>query len=103
MSQLEALLLHQLKALKLDMPESEYRFHETRKWRFDFAYPQQQLAIEVEGGTWSNGRHTRGKGYEADCEKYNTAGLRGWTVLRFTGDMIKKGMAVKMIEEALRG
>jgi very-short-patch-repair endonuclease len=100
-SQLEALLLHHLKALKLEMPEAEYRFHEKRKWRFDFAYPDRQLAIEVEGGTYSNGRHTRAKGYEADCEKYNTAALQGWTVLRFTGDMIKRGEAVKMIERAL--
>jgi len=50
----------------------------------------------------SQGRHNRAKGYEADCEKYNTAALRGWTVLRFTGDMIKKGLAIQMIEEALR-
>ncbi|ANQ23192.1 hypothetical protein BA893_16090 [Vibrio natriegens] len=101
MSQLEKLLLQHIRALKLEVPESEYRFHETRRWRFDFAYPDQQLAIEVEGGTWSNGRHTRGKGYEDDCEKYNTAALRGWTVLRFTGGMVKKGLAIKMIEEAL--
>ncbi len=101
MSQLEALLIRHIRALKLEIPVSEYRFHEKRKWRFDFAYPERQLAIEVEGGTYSNGRHTRAKGYEADCEKYNTAALRGWTVLRFTGDMIKRGEAVRMIEEAL--
>ncbi|HIF5855127.1 TPA: DUF559 domain-containing protein [Vibrio parahaemolyticus] len=102
MSQLEKLLLQHIRALKLEVPMSEYRFHETRRWRFDFAYPDQLLAIEVEGGTWRNGRHNRAKGYEADCEKYNTAALRGWTVLRFTGDMIKKGVAIQMIEEALR-
>ncbi|PNH99253.1 hypothetical protein [Vibrio diazotrophicus] len=102
MSQLEALLLTHIRALKLEMPVPEYRFHETRKWRFDFAYPDQQLAIEVEGGTWSNGRHNRAKGYEADCEKYNEAALRGWTLLRFTGDMIKKGQAIKTLERALR-
>jgi very-short-patch-repair endonuclease len=100
-SQLEALLIRHIRALKLEMPIAEYRFHETRKWRFDFAYPERQIAIEVEGGTWQNGRHNRAKGYESDCEKYNTAALRGWTVLRFTGDMIKRGDAVRMIEEAL--
>ncbi|AUL97471.1 hypothetical protein FORC54_3326 [Vibrio vulnificus] len=56
----------------------------------------------MEGGTWANGRHTRGKGYAADCEKYNVAALEGWRVLRFTGDMIKSGDAITMIEEALR-
>lgn len=101
MSKLEALLLHHIKVKKLEMPVPEYRFHETRKWRFDFAYPERQIAIEVEGGTWANGRHTRGKGYEQDCEKYNTAALRGWTVLRFTSGMITSLKAINMIEEAL--
>ncbi|GAJ77628.1 hypothetical protein JCM18905_3519 [Vibrio sp. JCM 18905] len=93
MSQLEKLLLQHIRALKLEVPMSEYRFHETRRWRFDFAYPDQLLAIEVEGGTWSNGRHNRAKGYEADCEKYNMAALRGWTVLRFTGGHDQKGVS----------
>ncbi|MGL6025674.1 MAG: hypothetical protein ACRC0U_00910 [Vibrio sp.] len=91
-----------IRAVKLSMPVPEYRFHATRKWRFDFAYPEQKVAIEVEGGTWSNGRHSRGKGYEADCEKYNEAALGGWTLLRFTGGMIKTGKAIRALERALR-
>ncbi|MFV0576029.1 MAG: hypothetical protein ACK5NC_11545 [Vibrio sp.] len=102
-SYLESLLLHQIKVKGVEIPVSEYRFHETRRWKFDFAYPDRMLAIEVEGGTYSRGRHTRPKGYEADCEKYNTAALQGWTVLRFTGDMIKKLDAINTIEAALNG
>lgn len=102
MSQLEALLLTHIRAVKLAMPVPEYRFHKTRRWRFDFAYPDRQLAIEVEGGTWTNGRHTRAKGFEADCEKYNAAVLNGWSVLRFTGDMIRSGKAIETLERALR-
>ena len=45
-------------------------------------------AVEIEGGTWSGGRHTRGAGYEADCIKYNIATLKGWRVLRFTSGML---------------
>ncbi|MCG6219241.1 endonuclease domain-containing protein [Vibrio diabolicus] len=101
MSALEQTLLFQIKALGLAQPEKEYRFHETRRWRFDFAYPEQQLAVEVEGGTWAGGRHTRGSGYEKDCEKYNAAALRGWSILRFTGSMIKSGKAVETLKEAL--
>ncbi len=101
MSALERLFLFQIKAMGLALPEKEYRFHETRRWRFDFAYPEQQLAVEVEGGTWAGGRHTRGSGYEKDCEKYNEAALRGWSVLRFTGSMIKSGKAVETLKEAL--
>lgn len=65
-------------------PEREYRFHDTRKWRFDFAYPDKKLAIEVEGGVFVNGGHNRGVIYTQNCEKYNQAALLGWTVLRYT-------------------
>ena len=68
--------------------EREYRFAKDRKWRFDFAHPLSGVAIEVEGGTWSGGRHTRGSGYAADCEKYNEAAMSGWAVLRLTSEMI---------------
>jgi very-short-patch-repair endonuclease len=67
---------------------AEHKFHPTRRWRFDFANIPAMVAIEVEGGQWSGGRHTRGSGYSADCEKYNEAQLCGWVVFRLTGDMI---------------
>ena len=47
-----------------------------------------RVAVEVEGGTWGRGRHSRGGGYSADCEKYNAAVAAGWAVFRVTGDMI---------------
>ena len=72
----------------------EYRFHPTRRWRFDFAMPNHKVAVEVEGGTHSNGRHVRGAGYTADCEKYNAAVMLGWRVLRVTSDMLNDGRAV---------
>lgn len=100
-SDLEKELLFQMKAVGLPEPESEYRFHPKRKWRFDFAYSDDMIAIEVEGGVWSRGRHTRGSGFIKDCEKYNAAALLGWTVLRFPGDMINSGEAVKTIEDSL--
>lgn len=67
----------------------EFRFHPKKRWRFDFALPEHKIAIEVEGGTWSNGRHTRGAGYRKDCEKYNAANVLGWHVLRYTTDMLR--------------
>ena len=70
----------------------EFRFHKTRRWRFDFVigdFPSMiKIAIEVEGGIYSNGRHTRGSGYSADLIKYNTALLGGWRVLRYTTKQI---------------
>lgn len=62
----------------------EYRFHPKRLWRFDYALPALKLAIEIEGGTWSGGRHITPTGFLKDMEKYNTATSMGWSVLRFT-------------------
>ncbi len=101
MSKLEEALHFQIKGAGLPEPVREYRFHDTRRWRLDFAYPEHMLALEVEGGTWVNGRHNRALGLEADCEKYNTATLMGWKVLRVTGNMVNDGRALMLLEEAL--
>ena len=75
--------------------------YETRKWRFDFAWPADQLALEVEGGIWTGGRHTRGAGFLRDCEKYNTAAVMGWSVLRVTPEQVSSGAALKWVESWL--
>lgn len=80
---------------------TEFKFCSSRKWRSDFYVTSTQILIEVEGGTWSGGRHTRGKGYEQDCEKYSWAAANGWTVLRFTTGQIKSGQAIEMVRMAL--
>ena len=99
-SRLEATLALHMKAAGLN-PETEYRFHPPRRWRFDFAWPDQRLAVECEGGVYSGGRHVRGSGFEKDVEKYNQASLDGWRLLRFTGAMINGGEALQVIEAAL--
>ena len=80
--------------------EQEYKFMPKRRWRFDLAWPKHKIACEIEGGIWTNGRHTRGKGYEADCEKYSTAAINGWTVIRVTPGMITKGKALEFLDVA---
>ena len=62
----------------------EYKFHPERRWRFDYAIPEHKIALEVEGGVWTQGRHTRPQGFLGDIEKYNTATLMGWRVFRTT-------------------
>ena len=64
----------------------EFRFHESRKWRFDYAHQTLKIALEIEGGVWSGGRHTRGSGFLGDIEKYNAATAAGWAVFRCTTD-----------------
>lgn len=78
-------------------PESEFEFHPTRRWRFDFAFPDRKVAVECEGAVWTNGRHTRGSGFIADMEKYNAAAALGWFVFRFDGDAVKSGEAIKFM------
>ena len=101
-SKLEETLALQIRVTKLPPPLREFRFHPQRRWRFDFAWPAAKLAVEVEGGVYSGGRHTRGKGFENDCEKQNSAVLRGWRVLRFTGPQVKSAYALAVIESALK-
>ena len=62
----------------------EFKFHTERRWRFDYAIPQYKIALEVEGGVWTQGRHTRPQGFLGDMEKYNNAALLGWRVFRTT-------------------
>lgn len=97
----ENLLLAQIQQHGIKEPEREFRFHVERKWRFDFAYVAEKVAIEVEGGTWANGRHNRGYGFEADCIKYNEAALAGWRVIRVTPKMVTDLRAVKFIQRAI--
>lgn len=92
----------QIEINKLPEPAREHRFHDERKFRFDFAWPDYRLAVECEGGIWMAGRHTRGAGYTADLEKYNLAAMCGWLVLRFTKTQVQHGIALSMIQAALK-
>lgn len=80
----------------------EHRFAPPRRWRFDFAHPGTRVAIELEGGVWSGGRHTRGGGFSADCAKYNAAALAGWTVFRLTAEMLSDWVLLRRIAEFIR-
>lgn len=82
--------------------EDEYLFHPFRKWRFDRANVQKLIAIEIEGGTWIEGRHNRGAGFTEDCEKYNDALALGWRVIRVTHQMVKNGKAVQWYQSLVK-
>jgi hypothetical protein len=101
-----------LKQEKIPMPTTELRFAEPRRWRFDYAWPNatvaakvvdsgfRLVAVEVEGGAFTRGRHTRGKGFIADMEKYNEAAVRGWIVLRVTPQQLCTMETVELIRRA---
>ena len=80
----------------------EFKFHLSRKWRYDYAIIESKIAIEVEGGVWSGGRHTTGKGFSGDMEKYNAGTLLGWRIFRVTPENLLKTSTFEMIKEALK-
>ena len=84
-------------------PISEHRFHETRQWRFDFAWVDRRIAVEIDGGVWIQGRHTTGSGFEKDMEKFNEAGRLGWRIFRFTPKQIRNGEAQMFMKSVIKG
>jgi len=68
-----------------------------RKWKFDWAFPRYKVALEQEGAVWKQGRHTRGSGFVKDLEKYNTATILGWRVLRVTTEQFENGEGLDLV------
>lgn len=81
----------------------EFKFHPVRKWRFDYAIPEHKIALEVEGGVWTGGRHTSSVGFMKDMEKYNTATLMGWRVFRTTPDELYRLKTLNLLKTAILG
>ena len=91
------------RAAGLAEPVPEWMFAKGigRRWRFDYAFPLQMVALEIEGGLWVNGRHSRGSGQIADLEKYSEAAIMGWRVLYATPDEVRSGVALDRVRRAL--
>lgn len=81
---------------------AESRLIPGRKWRCDYVHPESRIVIELEGGVWSNGRHSRGAGFVADCEKYLALTLAGYRVIRLTKEQITVPI-IERIVEFMRG
>ncbi len=97
----DPLFLALLKRAKLPAPVAELRFAPPRRWRFDYAWPAYNLALEVEGGVWTRGRHTRGKGAIADMEKYSEAAILGWCLIRVTPSNLPTLETISLLRRAL--
>jgi len=86
-------------SLGIPEPHVEYRFHDTRRWRVDYCWPEYKLAVEIEGGVWTYGRHNRASGFEKDREKYNELALAGYHLLRFTPQEVQSGEAAITVKD----
>lgn len=90
-----------VKAVLGENVDPEYRFHPKRKWRADYAIIKHKILIEVEGGAWTQGRHTRGAGFIKDMEKYNAATATGYAVLRVTPKELCTVKTLELIKETI--
>jgi hypothetical protein len=91
-----------LTAEGVPVPKKEHQFNPERKWRFDFCWEEKRVALEVEGGIWKHGGHNRGTGFEKDVEKYNSAVLLGWRVVRCVPDDLIKSKTIDLIKALIK-
>ena len=98
---MENLLLTQIQTAGLPCPERERCVIPGRKFRHDLAWPAHNLLVEIQGGTWIQGRHSRGAGMESDCEKQALALLLGWRTLAVTGSQVRSGAALEWLRSLL--
>ena len=101
-SDLEETMAWQMRSAGLPTPEREQRLVAGRRFRFDFSWPAQMVALEVDGGEWIQGRHQRPGGFRSDAEKFSLAAAAGWRVMRATGSMVRDGSALALVEAALK-
>ena len=88
-------------SLGLQAPVAEFVFAPPRKWRFDWAFESEMVALEIEGGVWTRGRHTRGKGFLGDMAKYNAAACLGWRIIRTTPTDFANGSVFDLLLKAM--
>lgn len=100
-SYLELILKNRLERARLPLGESQFYFVPGRLHRFDRAWPDHMVAVEVQGGVWSDEGHGRKSMVAKDCAKLALAAALGWRVLPVTKDMIQSGLAIELIAQAL--
>lgn len=85
----------------LPTPVYEIRFDKVRRWQFDIAWPALKIALEVEGGIWSKGSHSRPQGIIRDICKYNQAQCLGWRVLRVVPELLCTNGTIEMVKKCM--
>ena len=83
--------------------EKEYGFDPERKWRADIAIVGKKVILEIHGGVWSGGRHTRGGGFLDDREKMNRAQELGWITLEYDTKQAQDLSCMPQIMRVLAG
>lgn len=100
-SEREAELLNRILRAGLPRPITQHRIVPTRRFRWDFAWPEYGVCLELQGGVWRSGAHNRGQGVTRDAEKSSLAQLNGWLQITVTPDQVQSGVAVGQVIAAL--
>jgi hypothetical protein len=69
-------------SIGIPAPIVELRHIPGRRFRLDYAWPDHRIGLEVQGGIWTRGKHSRGAGQKIDMEKNNLGILNGWRVFQ---------------------
>ena len=91
-------------SIEVPQPVPEYRFDETRKWRLDWAWPDDSIrvGVEVDGGVFApgGGRHAK----DSDREKTNALSAAGWLIFRFSPQMLNNDphACIMMVAETVK-
>jgi len=83
--------------------ETEFYFHPARRWRFDRAWPDCKVALEINGGTFLPAKHghTNGAHLHGEYEKLNAAQILGWLVIQCDTWHVRDGEVVTFVFDAL--
>lgn len=88
------MLAAQIAAAGLPTPEREHKWHPTRRFRADLAWPATKFIVEVDGAV----HRIKGK-FERDIERHNLLIQAGWVYIRVTPEMVRTGEALTWVRE----
>lgn len=83
------------------VPDTEVVFAPPRKYRADYCFRVAKVIVEKNGGIWTKGGHSSGRGLLRDYAKYNLAQLQGWKVLVYTPEQLENGAAMADLKQVL--
>ena len=101
MNALEEMFALQCEQAGFPAPLREYAAVPGRRFRWDFAWPEQRVLVEINGGTYAHMGHSTGPGIARDYEKSNLAMLAGWRTFVFDRRMVEAGAALDITAKAL--
>lgn len=81
---------------------AEHQFAPPRRWRFDYAWPGPRVALEVQGGIWTAGRHVRGAALLKEWEKLNEAAAMGFRIIYCQPKDLMTGETIDLIRRAIQ-